>query len=44
MAITEAQPDVNMSDSDSSIFLSEPLGTETLDARSVVTAEFPEPP
>jgi hypothetical protein len=44
MATTEAQSDANMSDSDSSIFLSEPLGAKTLDARSMVPAEFQEPP
>ena len=44
MATTEAQSDANMSDSDSSIFLSEPLGAKTLDARSMVPAEFQDPP
>jgi hypothetical protein len=38
MATTEAQSDVNMSDSDSSTFLSEPLGTETLDVRKLLAA------
>jgi hypothetical protein len=44
MATAETQSDDHMSDSDSSIFLSEPLGTETLDARSMVPAEFQNPP
>ena len=44
MATTEAQSDASMSDSDSSTFLSEPLDTETLDARSTVPAEFQNTP
>jgi hypothetical protein len=44
MATAETQSDDHMSDSDPSIFSSEPLGTETLDARSMVPAEFQSPP